>query len=83
DWVPGDILDPNSLEGVFDDYDGVIHAAGILGQAGIPEGTETPAPVRATTWSASMMRLWARLSSLGEGRSVTVVPGWLTIRLML
>jgi hypothetical protein len=41
----------------------------------MPEATEIPAPVRATTRSASTMRLLARLIWLGEGRLFTVRPG--------
>lgn len=36
-WVEGDITDPSSLNGVFSEADWLVHAAGILGQAGIPE----------------------------------------------
>ncbi len=37
DWIVADVLDPSSLEGAFDGADFVIHAAGMLGQAGIDE----------------------------------------------
>lgn len=36
-WVTGDIIDPASLHGVFDGADWLVHAAGMLGQAGVPE----------------------------------------------
>lgn len=35
----GDVLEPASLQGLFAGMDGVIHAAGMLGQAGTPEAT--------------------------------------------
>jgi dihydroflavonol-4-reductase len=38
-WVEGDITDPGSLRDAFSGADWLIHAAGILGQAGIPEAT--------------------------------------------
>ncbi|MAT96482.1 MAG: hypothetical protein CL608_05005 [Anaerolineaceae bacterium] len=36
-WVNGDVTDPTSLHGLFDGADWLIHAAGMLGQAGVPE----------------------------------------------
>jgi dihydroflavonol-4-reductase len=36
-WVEGDITDPSSLRDAFSGADLLIHAAGLLGQAGIPE----------------------------------------------
>ena len=36
-WREGDVTDPASLRGVFDGVDWLIHAAGMLGQAGIPQ----------------------------------------------
>ena len=36
-WREGDVLDRASLRGVFAGADGLIHAAGMLGQAGVPE----------------------------------------------
>ncbi len=36
-WREGDVTDPASLRGVFDSVDWLIHAAGMLGQAGVPE----------------------------------------------
>lgn len=36
-WVEGDITDPHSIEGVLNDADWLIHAAGMLGRPGIPE----------------------------------------------
>jgi dihydroflavonol-4-reductase len=36
-WVPGDVTDRASLRGAFDGVDCLIHAAGMLGQAGVPE----------------------------------------------
>ncbi len=36
-WVMGDITEPGSLRDAFSGADWLIHAAGILGQAGIPE----------------------------------------------
>ncbi|WP_420644337.1 NAD-dependent epimerase/dehydratase family protein [Candidatus Leptofilum sp.] len=36
-WVHGDVTDPASLRGLFDGADWLIHAAGMLGQAGVPE----------------------------------------------
>jgi dihydroflavonol-4-reductase len=36
-WREGDVTDPASLRGVFGGLDWLIHAAGMLGQAGIPE----------------------------------------------
>ncbi len=38
-WVDGDVIDPASLENTFVGADVVIHAAGMLGEAGIPEST--------------------------------------------
>ncbi|MFO7537843.1 MAG: NAD-dependent epimerase/dehydratase family protein [Chloroflexota bacterium] len=37
DWVEGDILQPESLNGRFHQCDWLIHAAGRLGEAGVPE----------------------------------------------
>ena len=37
DWVEGDILQPESLNGRFQQCDWLIHAAGRLGEAGVPE----------------------------------------------
>lgn len=37
EWVEGDLTDPASLRGALDGVDWVIHAAGMLGQAGVPE----------------------------------------------
>ncbi|VAW30950.1 UDP-glucose 4-epimerase [hydrothermal vent metagenome] len=36
-WVVGDITDRDSLRGLFDGVDWLIHAAGMLGQVGMPE----------------------------------------------
>ncbi len=36
-WVNGDVTNPISLRGLFDEADWLIHAAGMLGQAGVPE----------------------------------------------
>ena len=36
-WVNGDVTDPNSLQSVFNGVDWLIHAAGMLGQASVPE----------------------------------------------
>jgi uncharacterized protein YbjT (DUF2867 family) len=36
-WVQGDVTDRDSLRGKFDGADWLIHAAGMLGQAGVPE----------------------------------------------
>jgi nucleoside-diphosphate-sugar epimerase len=36
-WVTGDVTDRDSLRGQFDGVDWLIHAAGMLGQAGVPE----------------------------------------------
>jgi nucleoside-diphosphate-sugar epimerase len=36
-WVEGDVTVPGSLRGFFEGADWVIHAAGMLGQAGVPE----------------------------------------------
>jgi len=36
-WVEGDVTDRDSLRGKFDGADWLIHAAGMLGQAGVPE----------------------------------------------
>ena len=38
-WHVGDITKPKSLRHVFDGADWVIHAAGMLGQAGVPNST--------------------------------------------
>ncbi len=38
-WHVGDITKPESLHHVFDDADWVIHAAGMLGRAGVPNST--------------------------------------------
>jgi dihydroflavonol-4-reductase len=38
-WREGDVTDRASLNGLFAGVDGVIHAAGMLGQAGVPETT--------------------------------------------
>lgn len=37
EWVQGDLTEPASLCGTLDGVDWVIHAAGMLGQAGVPE----------------------------------------------
>ncbi|MCP4426489.1 MAG: NAD-dependent epimerase/dehydratase family protein [Chloroflexi bacterium] len=37
EWRQGNIIDPASLRGVFDGVDWLIHAAGMLGEAGVPE----------------------------------------------
>ena len=37
-WVEGDVKDPASLASLTRDADWLIHAAGMLGQAGMPEG---------------------------------------------
>jgi nucleoside-diphosphate-sugar epimerase len=39
EWRPADITDPATLDGAFDGADWVLHAAGMLGRAGIPEET--------------------------------------------
>ena len=36
-WVNGDVTEPLSLQGLLDGADWLIHAAGMLGQAGVPE----------------------------------------------
>jgi len=36
-WVEGDITDPSSLRDAFSGAEWLVHAAGLLGQAGIPE----------------------------------------------
>ncbi len=36
-WANADVTDPASLRGLFDRADWLIHAAGMLGQAGVPE----------------------------------------------
>lgn len=36
-WVAGDVTDAASLHGAFDGIDWLIHAAGMLGQVGVPE----------------------------------------------
>ena len=36
-WVSGDVTDRDSLRGQFDGANWLIHAAGMLGQAGVPE----------------------------------------------
>lgn len=38
-WRNGDITDPATLDGAFDGADWIVHAAGLLGRAGIPEET--------------------------------------------
>jgi nucleoside-diphosphate-sugar epimerase len=38
-WVVGDVTERNSLRGLFDGADWLIHAAGMLGQAGVPESS--------------------------------------------
>ena len=38
-WVTGDVTDRDSLRGKLDGADWLIHAAGMLGEAGIPEQT--------------------------------------------
>jgi dihydroflavonol-4-reductase len=38
-WRESDVTEPATLKGVFDGVDGLIHAAGMLGQAGVPEAT--------------------------------------------
>jgi nucleoside-diphosphate-sugar epimerase len=38
-WVNGDVTDPTSLHGLLDGVDWLIHSAGMLGQAGVPERT--------------------------------------------
>ena len=37
EWVVGDVTDADSLRGAFDDTEWLIHAAGRLGAAGVPE----------------------------------------------
>lgn len=37
--VVGDVLEPSSLEGLFVGIDAVLHCAGMLGEAGVPEST--------------------------------------------
>ena len=37
EWIPGDVTRPETLRGLFDGADYVVHAAGMLGQAGVPE----------------------------------------------
>lgn len=39
EWLEGDVTRPGTLAGLFDGADWVIHAAGMLGQAGVPEAT--------------------------------------------
>ena len=36
-WREGDVTDPASLRGVFNGVDWLIHAAGMLGRAGVPD----------------------------------------------
>lgn len=36
-WREGDVTNPTSLQGAFNGADWLIHAAGMLGQAGVPE----------------------------------------------
>jgi len=36
-WMVADVTQPETLRGLFDGMDYIIHAAGMLGQAGIPE----------------------------------------------
>jgi oxidoreductase len=36
-WIDGDVTDRSSLRGLFAGADWLIHAAGMLGQAGVPE----------------------------------------------
>ena len=36
-WVKGDVTEPVTLQGLFAGADWLIHAAGMLGQAGVPE----------------------------------------------
>lgn len=38
-WCEGDVTEPATLKGFLDSADGLIHAAGMLGQAGVPEAT--------------------------------------------
>jgi nucleoside-diphosphate-sugar epimerase len=38
-WHVGDVTEPATLQGIFAGVDGLIHAAGMLGQAGVPEAT--------------------------------------------
>jgi nucleoside-diphosphate-sugar epimerase len=38
-WLPGDVTEPVSLQGFCRGMDWVIHAAGMLGQAGVAEST--------------------------------------------
>lgn len=38
-WHEGDITDPATLAGLFDEVDWIIHAAGMLGRAGVAEAT--------------------------------------------
>ncbi len=37
EWVEGDVTEIGSLRGTFDGVDWVVHAAGMLGRAGVPE----------------------------------------------
>ena len=36
-WIEGDVTQPQSLRGAFAGVDWVVHAAGMLGRAGVPE----------------------------------------------
>ena len=36
-WIHGDVTEPGSLRGAFDGADWLVHAAGMLGQAGVAE----------------------------------------------
>ena len=38
-WHQGDVTDPQSLPGLFEGAEWLVHAAGMLGQAGVPEET--------------------------------------------
>ncbi len=47
-WVEGDILQPDTLAGFCDGADALVHAAGMLGRAGVPEHVYQRLHVRGT-----------------------------------
>jgi nucleoside-diphosphate-sugar epimerase len=47
-WHPGDVTDPASLRAAVDGSDLIVHAAGRLGEAGVPEATYREVNVEGT-----------------------------------
>lgn len=65
-WVTGDVTQPDSLAGQFAGADALIHAAGMLGQAGVHEAAYTQLNVEGTRY------VLAEAARVGIGRVVHV-----------